>query len=357
MRTYLWSLLFWNVGTAAVTAFFSGLEGFPLRWLLNMLIGSVTGTVCYGGTWAVVLAEAALLERRGRDVPEHGNLWKFSVASLWLFPGLWLGFRAAKGAGALFGLALNTPDLSDYRVGVFFGVTVAGLFFLVETVHALRATREQAELRAQRAENERLRAQIAALTAQMNPHFLFNALNTIAAQARERPAEAEETTVALAELLRGVLAASRRDRHPLSEELALCRAYLDVEAMRFGGRLRASIEVEPGLDPARLEVPPLVVQPLVENAVKYAVAPRAAGGRVAVSVRRAPGGVVVSVEDDGPGMGASPAAAGAGSGLANCRARLDLHYGPRAALAVGGREGGGTAVRLTLPQEAAACAS
>ena len=212
-------------------------------------------------------------------------------------------------------------------------------------VEAIRAELAQAELRA--------------LKAQVQPHFLFNTLNAIASLIHVNPAGAEEMTTRLAEVFRHTLSASERATTPLGEELAFAHSYLDIERVRFGGRLRVETNVAPGLDP--LPVPSLLLQPVVENAVRYAISPRAEGGTIRLSARREGNTLVLSVEDDGPGippevraraLGSGGAGArepgGRGFGLFALRERLRAS-GLEQALAIDAPPGGGTRVTITLP--------
>lgn len=200
--------------------------------------------------------------------------------------------------------------------------------------------REQAEAAA-RARAEAGEARLAALQAQLNPHFLFNTLNTIAALARTDAVAAEATTENLARLLRHTLSRTSRPLDTLAAELEMVRAYLDIERQRFGERLRVEWCAAAGLDDARL--PPLTLQPLVENAIKHGVGARLGGGTLRIEVRAADGVLTLAVEDDGPGFGARPAG-GAGTGLANLRQRLATLYGDRAGLRVEPRQAGARVV-------------
>ncbi|HEY8073368.1 MAG TPA: histidine kinase, partial [Labilithrix sp.] len=199
-------------------------------------------------------------------------------------------------------------------------------------------------------ERANLEAQLAALTAEMNPHMLFNALNTIASLVHSDPDRAEQTVLELAEVYRGILRVSGAKTHTLAEELRLCEAYLRVERARFGDRLAIVLDVDAHALDRGPDVPVLVVQPLVENAIKHGLSPRASGGTVSLRVRvRGEGDAVdVLVEDDGVGLGASPSK-GNGRALANCAERLRLAYGGEASLDVAANEGGGTRARLRLP--------
>ena len=191
-------------------------------------------------------------------------------------------------------------------------------------------------------------AELRALRAQINPHFLFNALNTVAALVRTRPAEAERVVEDLADLFRYSLAASERPDVTLAEEVASAELFLDIERARYGDALAVEIDVPADLRAARM--PSLVLQPLVENAVKHGV--RRAGGRGTVSVvaRRQRGDVIVRVGDTGPGFGTDDVAdvLGRGTGLTNVADRLRAALGPRAALTLGP---GGEGVVVRVPFE------
>ena len=191
----------------------------------------------------------------------------------------------------------------------------------------------RAEVAALRLAVEAKDAELRALRAQVHPHFLFNALNSVRALVEEDPDRARDAVTRLARLLRHTLRASEAATVPLADELAAARDYLELEAVRFEDRLRVALRVEG--DVAGVEVPPLVVLTLVENAVKHGVAPRAAGGEVALVVTREADAVRVAVTNPGRLEAAATTAAGDGAGglgLRNTRARLALHYGDAAAL-------------------------
>ncbi len=204
-------------------------------------------------------------------------------------------------------------------------------------VEAMRAELAQAELRA--------------LKAQIEPHFLFNTLNAIASLIPSDPRAAEEMTTRLAEVFRYALSASERETAPLSEEVAFATAYLDIERARFGERLRVVVAVEPGLE--RVLVPSLLLQPVVENAVRHGIAPRASGGTIRIGAARAGSTLKLTVEDDGPGMSKDVVAAprepgGRGFGLHALRERLRASGIPDA-LVIETPAGGGTRIVITLP--------
>ncbi len=165
----------------------------------------------------------------------------------------------------------------------------------------------------ERARTELARAQVKAIRAQIHPHFLFNTLNTIAALIPSEPAVAEEVTTRLAEVFRFVLRAPDREAVTLAEELEFTRAYLDIERVRLGERLG----VEEDIDPSSLsvEVPTLLLQPLVENAVRHGLAPRPAGGTLRIRTSMAGGALTLAVTDDGNGFDAGAVEGRRGEGF------------------------------------------
>jgi signal transduction histidine kinase len=195
------------------------------------------------------------------------------------------------------------------------------------------------------------RAQLDALRAQLRPHFLFNTLNTIAEQLHTDPRGADRMITRLATLLRATFEQPEAHEVPLARELETLRAYLEIMLVRFGDRL--VVEVDPAADTLDAPVPPLLLQPIVENAIRHGVEPAERGGRVEVRAWRDGGWLVLEVLDDGVGLpaadAAGAAAGGGGVGLANTRARLRRLYGERHQLTLAPRPGGGTAVTVALP--------
>jgi sensor histidine kinase YesM len=185
-----------------------------------------------------------------------------------------------------------------------------------------------------------------ALTAQIRPHFLFNTLHTIGQLWRSgRHGEADDMLDHLGALFHKVQDSTSRTEVPLAEELELVREYLAIEEVRFRDRLRVSLTATP----AALEcpVPPLFLQPLVENAVRHGISAASSAGRLEVEASLEDGRLVVEVRDDGPGMTAAVPATGVG--LRNTRERLEQLYGPDGRLEVRSAPGTGTTVRIELP--------
>lgn len=218
------------------------------------------------------------------------------------------------------------------------GLTQALLYF--------RDARER-ELRLARVEGQLTRARLDALTAQIRPHFLFNTLHTIGQLWRSgRHVEADAMLDRLGELFHRVQDSTASSEVSLADELQLVRDYLAIEEARFGDRLRASVTASsPSL---ACRVPPLVLQPLVENAVRHGIARTSSAGRIEVEATLEDGRLVVEVRDDGPGF--SPETESSGVGLRNTRERLAQLYGPEGRLEIRrGGDGRGTTARIELP--------
>jgi len=222
--------------------------------------------------------------------------------------------------------------------------TWASLYFGVNAVLELESERANVVNALKLADTARLRA----LQSNLNPHFLFNALNGIATLVRERDSVTAAAMVdALSNFLRSTLQRLDTPELRVTEEIELIEQYLRIQRYRFGARLHAEVEVKrEALDAL---IPTLILQPLVENAVRYGVLPRDAGGSLWVSVRRELAFLVVSVEDDGPGLNGGALNA-FGIGLQNSSERLNALYGAAASLTIGSRtDGTGCAVVIRLP--------
>ena len=267
---------------------------------LRLLLTHGLAAVCVGGAWAVATDTIGGFEWRGAPILFASGvlLYLLSVALHYVL----LASEASREAQ--------------------------------ERVKEARALAEQAELRA--------------LKAQLNPHFLFNSLNSISALTTADPAGARQMCVLLGEFFRRTLGLGDRTVIRLAEELALARCYLDVEKVRFGARLRLEERIDEGS--AHCLVPSLLLQPLMENAVNHGIANLPEGGLVSLEAKRADGRLSIVTENSfDPEVRPSR---GNGVGLANVRRRLEAAYGSRANVSV--RVGGDRyRVELVLPAEEA----
>jgi two-component system, LytTR family, sensor kinase len=201
--------------------------------------------------------------------------------------------------------------------------------------------RESIALHAQLAE-----ARLDALRAQINPHFLFNTLNAIAALVERDPAGVRRMIARLGDLLRYSIDSRGSATVPLREELEFLRHYIDIMEIRFQGRLRTQLQIDPQtLDAA---VPSLILQPIVENALEHGASRAAGEARVEISARRDGGNLVLAVRDNGAGVRAEAA----GVGLTNTRQRLEHLYGDRASLTLASASGGGAIATIVIPLHA-----
>jgi signal transduction histidine kinase len=353
-RRYWWRMLGWSiVASVTAVAIFSGatwqtpwrklleplaisfvftLSIMPLAaYLMPRLMPAVRCRFTFPLDWAIVTAAMlavglagstiaiGVLRLVGRIAP--GQTWEWFAGSL----------RTTIIMTLIFGLSISALESMRAR--------------LDDAASALR-TKERDEAEARRLAAE---AQLASLESRVNPHFLFNTLNSIAALVHDDPAAAERVTGELASLMRASLESSSTPLVALDEELRVVRAYLDIEAVRFGNRLRYSIQTTG--DAGSGMVPRLAIQTLVENSVKYAVSARREGASILVRCARADGRLRVEVQDDGPGFG--EAAVVPGHGLALLRSRLEMTFGDGAALRIAGKADA-TTVSIDLPADSSA---
>jgi len=251
------------------------------------------------------------------------------------------GLVSAYIAALIMRLVINTADMRlapdmfvmSHWYEIFAGVVWSsylmvcwmGLYFGFHFYEANQLERE----RSLRADALAQAAQLKMLRYQLNPHFLFNTLNAVSTLVLDQKNAVANTVVTrLAEFLRYTLDQDPMKTVTLTQEVAALNLYLEIEKMRFGSRLEVVIDIEP--DAGSASVPSLLLQPLIENAIKYAISPSEVGGRIAIRGRRDRGDLILSVEDNGPGLvDTSRVENGRGVGLRNTRERLAAMYGDR----------------------------
>ena len=307
--------------------------------------------------WALVPAARRLTERPPPSATRAAIFVAMAVLPALLVPVViapvhWWAFGRDGSAGGAF------SHVATHNLGMnlLLGAAIAGVVY----GWVRRQRTRRLELAAARLGEQLTRAQLDALRAQLDPHFLFNALNSIAVLARRgKSADVERMVMRLADLLRHSLESSRAQVVPLRVELEALRHYVGIEEVRHGDRLRVALHVPHELLDAN--VPSFLLQPLVENAVRHGPADAATPLHVEVRARADGERLVIEVRDDGVGMaragGASTNGASAngtatngGTGLGNTRARLAGLYGGAASLALSaGIDGRGTAVTIALP--------
>ena len=341
----LWRQPLWAIPFALFfgTMFGSGLASYVLAYKMSLVFAYLIGL----GLWVaryVLLRDYYACDEIESETPVLRLAITYAACSLipayiasaiihfTLMPGFLGGARQVLVSG-MFTLLFTS---------LFSGISFAVSFYR----QSLARARQVESIRAELAE-----AELRALRAQIHPHFLFNTLNTIAALIHEDPSGAEDTTTRLAEVFRYTLRASDHEHARFADELQFVRDYLEIERTRFRDRLRLEEHVEPGLE--NVSIPSLLLQPLVENAVRHGIATRAEGGTVRITARRAGGvngpgeALEIEIADDGPGL-REGAPSGTGFGLRSVRERIQL-AGPPHALEIESAAGRGTIVRLTLP--------
>jgi LytS/YehU family sensor histidine kinase len=232
-------------------------------------------------------------------------------------------------------------------IAIIFTLVIGVASYLFESLKG-RYEQTTLELRDKQLQHERAlklaaEAQFSSLQSRLQPHFLFNTINSVLALIREDPAAAEAMLQRLSRLLRFALDTQHRAAVPLREEIRLVSDYLEIEQARFGSRLQFDLQVDPALD--EIEVPPFSIQTLVENAMKYAVATRREGGRIIVRAARDHARLSIEVLDDGPGF--APSGLKAGHGLDTLAQRLTSLHGDAGRLEILPATGGH--VRFVVP--------
>lgn len=262
---------------------------------------------------------------------------------------VWLGVEVGL-------LAMNTGIALALRIAHSFagfqvldGVFVYGLIAAVSYVVLIARRLREQEARVTRADALRMQAELAALRGQLNPHFLFNTLHTLTALVRRDPATAENALERFGDMLRYVLDVKRSAREDvtLEDEMVFVRNYLSLEQLRLGDRLRFVERLDP--DALDCVIPSLTLQPLVENAIKYGIAPRARGGSLEVVATLHGDALLLEVRDDGPGTRPDILESATGVGLRAVRQRLETRYDGKTRFAVTTAPGEGFVVRVSVP--------
>ncbi|HUN77177.1 MAG TPA: histidine kinase [Steroidobacteraceae bacterium] len=266
------------------------------------------------------------------------------------------GFIAGSKIAALLGtvdivsLAVHDPahELRSFAGGLMVAMFATGFFIFYWRAESYRADLQSERRRAAEALQSETQARLALLQAQIEPHFLFNTLANAQSVIDSDPQTAKSILEHLNQYLRVSLGRTRRSTSTLADEVSLVSQLLAIAQLRLGARLRYSVDVPMQLQAVRL--PPLLVQPLVENALKHGIEPAVSGGEIRIVARREGDSLCLRVTDTGIGLNAgSPE----GIGLGNVRGRLQSLYGERGRLALYGREPHGVVAELTLPLEGA----
>lgn len=294
--------------------------------LLSLILRYIYREVWYQSPWIVALGSLGL---------------SYLVALLWTLirnQVYWDLFQPWYRPDSFFGY------FSGVMTSLYVMLSWSGLYFGIKYYQMLQRQTERT-LIANAAAHQ---AQLKMLRYQLNPHFLFNTLNAISTLILERQNDtANECITRLSAFLRYTLETDPMTKVPLSRELEALDLYLAIEKVRFGDRLRLEYRIE---DSARAAlVPSLITQPIIENAVKYAVAAKKGGASIRISAATGGGYLVVKITDDGPGLMVPSSSSSSGLGLSNTRERLRQVYGGSHSFTIANRETGGVVVTLRLP--------
>lgn len=342
MYTLVWNCLI-GLALAAMEQWQFGRPGQFGARLVVMLIGAnVVGFLIHGALYSL---------RRFAPTAVSGKGWRPRLAQM-----------AVSGIGALLGIGLmrvvlsNAHPLDVLRSGPMVSVAVYAVVTAVVIRLALFAGERRIERETQAARQQEqiaaagrmlAEARLRALQAQIEPHFLYNTLANVVSLIDTQPAQARRMLERFIDYLRASLAASRADSATLGGELDLVRAYLDVLGVRMGARLRYRIEADS--DTRRLPIAPMLLQPLVENAIMHGIEPKMEGGEILVRAQVLDDALCVEVSDSGMGLGHAPPRPGGGVGLSNLRERVRQLHGPRAQLQLIENQPCGVTSRLLLP--------
>jgi uncharacterized membrane-anchored protein YhcB (DUF1043 family) len=238
--------------------------------------------------------------------------------------------------------------IDRFNNGILADLLLYGTILIVNSVLESRERLAQQQTETARLNEQLTKAQLRALRQQIEPHFLFNTLNAVSGLVREGRNDAAVSMIAgLSDFLRRVLEESSRQQVPLREEMEFTQTYLDIQKVRFADRLQLSVHVPAELYAA--QVPSLILQPMVENAVKHGIAKRAQGGSIRIAASRINGTLTLSVRNDGPSLPADWEAATTGIGIANVRTRLQGLYGEGFTFDLRNQEAGGVEASVSLP--------
>ena len=347
-----------------MTAWFkASIREHPARWgwALNAAFCTLVG-----GVLSLAMAErlepAYFATSYGIGFSIHAfNLFAHRHGPPWL--PRWAAETVATACGMVLGLALGGVLLDGdalFLLGsnafLLIGVLLSGAglagSIAVERLWEVRNRLERARRDALARDKALAEAELRVLQAQVEPHFLFNTLANVISLIRTHPERAARLLERLTSLLRASLSRTRRAGGTLGDELAVVRSYLDIQSLRMAGRMTFEVDVDPGLE--AVPMPPLLLQPLVENAVLHGIERSPAGGRVVVRADRSRGVVRIRVTDDGIGL--DPDTAGEGVGLASVRERLQATFGEGGRLALEETPGGGVSAELRFPAAPVAAA-
>ena len=341
-RLLAWWTAFYGLASWFLEYAFSQLDparAMPFWFGLNRVVYAVMWS------WALIVAIASTerypitSSRQIGRILLHVGL-TFAVSILWGVIGYYVCLAVVPGW-----IPMGVPAmLASTTKVILFGYALAVV--LIHVILRVRLQRHQ-EVALLRQAHLATQAQLQVLKLEMQPHFLFNALHSVSSLIHSDPRAANDTLVLISDMLRHAVDTVRLQEVSLREELATLRLYTQIQQVRFGDRLRLTWQIEESaLDAA---VPHMLLQPLVENAIKHGLETHSTAGRITIGARREGEMLRLAIRDDGPGRAVPSPRRGAGLGLANVRSRLAQLYGERHSFELSDAEGGGTEVTICLP--------
>ncbi len=337
----------WNMGFVA---------GFTLLGLLyepkvhpghmlwvNFVIANCIGYLIHGGFRLGNTLLGTWIWQRGFAIR---SAYYTGITLVGVFGGYWLGF-ALLGMDNARGFVFSAQGAAEVLVlGLIIAAILASIFLARERQARAEAAFQGERARVEAAEHQFHLAQLKLLEAQIEPHFLYNTLANVISLVDSDPAVAKRMVARLIDYLRHAAQVGGTTAATVGRQVELLQAYLDLMALRTNARISYQVDMAPEV--AALPLPPMLLQPLVENAIKHGLEPKVAGGRVGISARREGTLLVLTVADDGLGFRTTRSDSSSGLGLANLRSRLESIYGARAHMTIEDSQPG-TTVRLTLP--------
>ncbi len=318
-----------------------------MLWV-NFVIANCIGFLIHAGIWTSGGLLGHVLARKSFAF----RMLYYSVISVVaVFAGYWLGFTLLTWREARQFVLSAQGAMTILLLSVIISAIVAAVFYSREREARAEAAYERERARGEAAERQTKVAQLKLLEAQIEPHFLYNTLANVISLIDSDPSNAKRMVERLIDYLRRAAMASGAADATLGRQIDLLRAYLDIIVLRMGSRLSYRIDVPAEL--ASLPLPPMLLQPVVENAIKHGLEPNIGGGLVSIGARREGAELILEVDDNGLGVRTTRSPGSTGLGLANLRDRLASIYGARARMDIEDRQPG-TRVTISLAAESAA---
>ena len=346
LRNLLYTFI-WNLGFIAVfvvlTLLFEPQVRLGRALWANFVVGNCIGYLIHGG---FVLGRVVLEPRIWQRGFAVRSAYYATITTAGVFGGYWLGLSLLHLSDAR-GFIFSAQGATDIvLLSLIISAIMASIFVARERQARAEAAFQRERVRVEATEHQFHLAQLKLLEAQIEPHFLYNTLANVISLVDADPAAAKRMVARLIDYLRYAAQAGGTGEATVGRQIELLQAYLDLMALRTNARLSYRVEMAP--DVAALPLPPMLLQPLVENAIKHGLEPKVAGGQVSVGARREDSLLVLTVADNGLGFRTTRGEGTSGLGLANLRARLESLYGARARMTIEDTQPG-TMVTLALP--------